>query len=447
MHRFSGLDGKLYMVSKGDAVMERYDPELKKWFRVVGGQSQGQCPDGTPVSTCPVQISDAFVTRDGQVFFVDSGTIRTIVKNSTNQDIVMTVFGQSKAFGDGQVALSARFNKIKWIDKKANGKVVVADYREHKIREFLPGGTIASIAGNGMNQDAKTGDRADTTPISLENWDSGPVSLVVQPGSNDVIVAQWNTVLKLSDGVGSNWIRLGGQGGTDWKSGDGRPMTELSFPYVPMTFGAGSNLLLTVDHSWDGSQPIDVLMKMFSLSSGVFTQKNLLGSTGPASGILCNAGVEVSTCKSVYENSVNRATWDEKGQRWLVSAPGANALNIYIFPVDGGGKVGIYQLPSQPSSFAYLSDATASVSNPSGTLYYCGVDGGLHAVDAPSWPGVDHAPGLKALLADDARRLSFPSPAIKCTGASLIYDESGGVRRLIFPITQNGLTGVAEYQL
>ena len=133
----------------------KYSAATKAFTTVIGGGTNGSCPDGTSATACDLDISDAFVDANGQVYYVERGRIRTIDQSGN----IQTLMGSGLHSGDGGAATSARMgvvNDVKLWNNGASDLVVLADNTQFRIREFPIGGSINTIAGNGSNANPAT---------------------------------------------------------------------------------------------------------------------------------------------------------------------------------------------------------------------------------------------------------------------------------------------------
>src|SRR3989338_10462185 len=90
-----------------------------------------------------------FVSKDGEVFFADSGNhrIRKILKNGN----IVTIAGNgTKGYsGDNDLATNAQIDFPLGVFVSKDGEVFFADRNNDRIRKILKNGNIVTIAGNG----------------------------------------------------------------------------------------------------------------------------------------------------------------------------------------------------------------------------------------------------------------------------------------------------------
>ena len=142
-----------------------------------------------------------FSWTDNPIFIsCDAGRLRTIDENGN----VVTILGQPLFFGDGQLALSARFGPVSMIDQANDGSVFVLDPHEIRLRKFQNGGTIQTIAGNGSAGGALMNTTpAINQPILTATPGGYEDSFAVNPATGDVFMSQGpNNIAMLSHTTG-----------------------------------------------------------------------------------------------------------------------------------------------------------------------------------------------------------------------------------------------------
>lgn len=115
-----------------------------------GGGGGGFCGDGGPAtSACLKSPRDVAVDTSGNVFIADT-TNNRIRKVAPGGTITTVAGGGSGAFcGDGGPATDACLKVPTGVAVDTSGNVHVADTANNRIRRFIPGGTIITIAGQG----------------------------------------------------------------------------------------------------------------------------------------------------------------------------------------------------------------------------------------------------------------------------------------------------------
>lgn len=414
----TGMNGTAYVFSTThgyttDNFIKRYDLSTNTLVTVVGTGAAGSCPDDTPALSCAITPRDAFVTAQGQLFFMDRARLRT-VDPATGK--VVTVMGQSFAHGDDGPALAARFGANGSISLLDNGEIIVSDNREKRFRQFAIGGNIRTIAGNGIDGSIDRTKPANAQPVPFYGyWLADDVA--ANPATGELLVVSAGYILKLNRTTGL-WERLAGGGATLVSNADGLVGSAInvgSSGSRALGFD-GTRFLLSFTGNAGGP--------FYKLYSGVDgTQSGLMGVNGTEGTIAyCADGTAGSACPVPSPLRLNhtRATWDAYASRWAIMGSGATAIRS----ITSGGNLGtITTLANAARSFAYRHDASTHIA------YYCSqTDQMLHKKDL--------ATGVETTLA-------WPIASVHCSGRALIYDPRRNT--LVFPYEQDGLYGIAEY--
>jgi len=190
---------------------------------VAGNGTCGFSGDLGPAVTASLcNPSGVAVSAAGNLYIADSGNSR--IRQVSPAGIITTVAGNGTAAfsGDGGLAVNASLWVPRGVAVDAAGNVYVAERLSSRIRKFTPGGTISSIAGNGLFKAPTDGVPATTSFLSA------PRVLVVDAGGN-LYIGEWEgyRVRRVSAG-GTITTIAGGRHGF---SGDGGPAVNASMTY------------------------------------------------------------------------------------------------------------------------------------------------------------------------------------------------------------------------
>lgn len=409
--------GEMYSVERFTTPgLYKYNPGTNTWTRIIGNGSKGQCPDGTVVTACGTDITDAYVNSQNQIFIVDKGRIRTV--DSDNK--MVTIFGQALTYGDGGLAVSARLNDVLFIDLTNSGKIALADSAEHVLREFTPDGNMIRLAGNGNDATADTTNPANTQAISTGYW-GGPYPMVADSSTGDVFFTRTGTTLsRLSRSTG-RWVDIAGGGGTSYASADGLTGNNIALDgYNHGALGFNGSQVLYHTQKWDGTSHPDVMIKSYAVSDG--TQSSLVGKPlvyYQDNLDACTDGTPLNDCAFVpnFHANMTRAIWDGANARWLLLQKETSRIRT---AAAGGNWGTLVTLPRGIQGFTYTIKATIP------HVYYC-ASGRVYRYN---------------LNTSTETILPWPSSSITCHGHSLVWHPTR--QTIIFPIKQNGLGGVAE---
>src|SRR5271157_2726352 len=185
---------------------------------VAGNGAYRYSGDGGPATSASLNYpSGVALDSAGNLYIADSsnnrirgvagGTITTIAGN-----------GFENFSGDGGLATSASLSLPEGVAADSAGNLYIADSGNQRIRK-VSGGTITTIAGNGMQ--GFSGDGGPATSASL----TYPAGVAVDPAGNLYIADYYNNrIRKVSGGT----ITTVAGNGTLGYSGDGGPATSAS---------------------------------------------------------------------------------------------------------------------------------------------------------------------------------------------------------------------------
>jgi hypothetical protein len=381
----------------------------------VGNGVKGQCPDGTDALSCSIDANDVYVSPVGQIFFMDRNRIRVV--DSANK--IQTLFGQSMSFGDGGKALSSRLSTIYWIDRVSDGRIIVNDYDEIKIREFTIGGNINLVAGNGVYGTPNTSTSAVTQSIKNNSGGSYPsFAFSTDPTNGDIYYTRSGAdISKLNRGTGL-WEDIAGNGATNYISADGILGSQISLTgYQAGNMGFNGTQVLRTVYDWNGTAAYNSAIKVYDKTNG--TQSHLAGVAGVNLGNLvdCLDGTTMASCMVPGAWSYSKFQWDSGNSRWLFSQMSTNKIRTGTV----GGNIGtLVTLPRVMQSFYYLVKATVPY------VYYCG-SGRVYKYN---------------INTSTETALTWPNPTINCSGYSMVWDPTR--TSIIFPVQQNGVGAIAE---
>ncbi|MBS1963263.1 MAG: hypothetical protein JST04_13695 [Bdellovibrionales bacterium] len=419
-----GADGRLLSIDRISAVVKVFDTATASFTTILGTGTSGVCADGTVATSCAIDVSDAFSDATGKIYFLERGKIRTIDQSNT----VQTVMGSGFTTGDGGPATSARLgivNEVRLWNNGSNDKVILGDGSEYRLREFDIDGNISTIAGNGNNGHPNTTASAVGQPIAYnDNAMVMPIRLQVDP-SNGTVYASLRTNSRISkiDRSTGKWVDIVGGGATNWDSAsaDGKLGNQIKLNgYAPLVAAFDGTNLMDLTYVYNGSS----MVKIHKVSDG--TQTALIGVTGSANAAADYSadGTAGNASTSVWHAAVGMqsAIWDAYGSRWVFNNGYTNTSKIRSITV--GGNLGtVATLPQSPSGFTYRHDASNNI------IYYCrSSNQKLYKYNVTTSTNT---------------ALTWPITKMKCVGTGMVYSSSRN--SLIFPFTQDGLGGVAEY--
>lgn len=405
-----GLDGRLYLHSRYRAELLKYDVGTNTVTRVLGtgGESSLPCADNTPATSCAVGMDSVFISKSGRIYFIDNGILRTIDDNSN----VISLFGQFPSYGDGVLATAARFGNIVDINLGKslpdNNKIVIEDAYANLFREITFDSNISNLTS------------------ACYSW-HGPWSFEVDQTDGDILSSCGASVRRY-DRDTSAWSTVIGGGGTGYytASAIGKTGTELNMVsgYNTTTNGIINNKLLYQKYYWSAGVHYGCTIRSYDMSDS-YRVGEMMGNANSD----CNGTINVGT--NLNQNTVAETNIS----KFRFFQDPADAINKYFFTSVGNNKIYKSNNFGPIELFATLShnvnSFTQSYAADGLNLYYCATDGFLYKYNYNS---------------GNTYQLPWLSPTIRCKATRNIIYHSGR-NSLIMVISQNGLNGIAEYDL
>ncbi len=355
--------------------------------------------DGGP-ATSAVLYSPRGVTVDpsGNIYIADSSN--NVIRRVSPGGTITTVAGNGlpTLSGDGGPATIASLQTPLGLAVDAGGNLYIADANNHRVRRVSPGGNIFTAAGGGTG-----GDGVSATSASLQY----PVAVAVDSGGNLYIADLYACTIRkvtLSTGIISTVAGNGNYG----FSGDGGPANaaQLSYP-AGVAVDAGGNLYIADSNNYR--------IRKVSASSGIITTfagngtQGFSGDNGPAtSASLDNpAGLALDKAGNLFiGDGYNRIR--------KVTVAGI------ITTVAGGGQSGLGD--GGLATNAQLNNPGGMVVDASGNLYFAESDANRVRVVLAAPPSLAVTP-LKVGLSTVAG--SPPSPGLGTQSLTIISNAEG----------------------
>ncbi|WP_374000339.1 beta strand repeat-containing protein [Bdellovibrio bacteriovorus] len=401
----TGMDGKFYVVAHDRSGLYSWDADTNSLTLLLGTTSGSRaiCPDGTPKTSCAIMLNDVFISKTGQIFFMEKGLIRTV----DSDDKILTVFGQGITSGDGDRSTNARISSLMDLEfGKNNGgardRFYIIDWGNYSIREFQLGGSIRYIGYGGLYNFA-----SDT-------------------GSGDIFWGNQGGLYRLDYNTLASTLVAGGGGTAFTTAADGTNGASISFTAGASIAYNGQVL------AWDGkdvlqhksrwnSGTVDAMLKIYDSSSS-YKQYHVAGVTG-ANGAFPATTTPAATAYLPAYGGLSGA-YPSTANSWLLTP-----FSSTIYTVTRGGDISPYKnFPRSMTGFAWdnkVHDATRE------RFFYCNSNK-LYQYD---------------MKTDSESQLSWSQPGLSCVGSTrrlLYHPERNSV---IFAVYSSGFYGVAEYFL
>jgi hypothetical protein len=387
-----------------------FDSTNLTWSRKWGNDQYGTCADGTLHSSCPINTMGLTFNSQGQPFYIDakSKAVRTI----DSDGYVRTVAGDKLGSDDGKMSLVTRFNNltdVKSWNSSGTSYITVYDFGDVRIREFVPGSSITTLAGLQYSKAPSAGNVAAASPL-LNLFDLAPTRLLVAP-NGDIFTARAQGVIGRivrSSGLWESWASVG--------------------TYGPQPIGINSSTIIMGANSYNSgiNRLSDSRYYWVDLTSKVSTRKlyDTNGGSTQVPSTICADGSSLAGGCSITGAASDtgfQGQYDVATNSFLIAEP--NATRIAKFAEDGSGTMStLFTAPRAFSRFAINRTSNLSTN----AIYTC-ASGVLYKYDLNNG-------GAESTIA-------FPNATFTCEGA-LHYDSFRNT--LLFIYKQNTLKGVAE---
>ena len=151
--------------------------------------------------------------------------------------------GAASYSGDGGAATSAELNFPYGVAVDSSGNIYIADTDNHRIRKVTPGGTITTVAGNGVQ--GYSGDGGPATSADL-NYPNG----VAVDGSGNLYIADTNNVRVRKVTAGGIITTVAGNGAQGFAGDNGAATSaELSSQSRVAVDSFGNVYIADIDNS------------------------------------------------------------------------------------------------------------------------------------------------------------------------------------------------------
>jgi uncharacterized protein (TIGR03437 family) len=164
----------------------------------AGNGTAGFGGDGSAAASAQLNAPQGVaVDTAGNVYIADTGNAR--VRKVTAAGVISTYAGSGTAgyAGDGAVSTSAQLNDPTGVALDSAGNLYIADFGNNVVRKVTSGGTISTVAGDGLQ--GYGGDGGLATKAALY----GPHAVAVDSGGNLYIADSQNSRIRLVTPSGS----------------------------------------------------------------------------------------------------------------------------------------------------------------------------------------------------------------------------------------------------
>lgn len=272
-----GPDKALYITEVGNHRLWRLDLTTNRLRVIAGNGQRGYAGDGGLATQA--ELNEPYEVRfdqNGNLFFVEMQN-HVVRRVDAASGVVSTVAGTGEEgfSGDGGPAIEARFRLPHAIDFDPQGRLLIADIGNHRIRRVdLATGIVETIAGDGTARFPEDGAVARGSSLP------GPRAMAVTRDSLWVALREGHAVWRIDFATG-RLHRIAGTGKPGY-SGDGGLAKLATFNSPKGLAIDHTGNLLVVDSENDVVRLIDMSTGLVSTLAGSGRAQTFGGDGGPA---------------------------------------------------------------------------------------------------------------------------------------------------------------------
>ena len=175
-----GPDGALYFCDLDNQMIRRRDPETGETTVIAGNGVRGYGGDGDSATDAMLNMPHEIqFDADGDLYIVERDN-HVVRKVDMQTGVISTVAGTGEAgfSGDGGPATSALLQAPHSIVFHPDGRLIICDIGNHRLRIVDSAGVITTFGGTGTREPTPNGAPLNGTPLN------GPRAMALDPAGN-----------------------------------------------------------------------------------------------------------------------------------------------------------------------------------------------------------------------------------------------------------------------
>jgi sugar lactone lactonase YvrE len=214
-----GPDRRLYFCDLDNQRIRRFDFETRLTITIAGDGQKAYRGDGGPAAQASLNMPHEIQFDSAGNLYIAERDNHVVRRVDMGTGLIATVAGTGEPgfSGDGGPAVRAQLRQPHSIALAANGRLLICDVGNHRIRELnLSTGVIETYGGTGERRPTPDGAQVKTAPLN------GPRTIAIDPhGTLYLALREGNAIYRIAPDSG-NLHHVAGTGEQGY-AGDGGP--------------------------------------------------------------------------------------------------------------------------------------------------------------------------------------------------------------------------------
>ena len=218
-----GPDGALYFCDLDNQMIRRRDPNTGETTIIAGNGVRGYGGDGGSATDAMLNMPHEIqFDEDGNLYIVERDN-HVVRKVDMQSGLISTVAGTGEAgfSGDGGPATNAFLRAPHSIVFHPDGRLIICDIGNHRLRIVDEAGMITTFGGTGTREPTPNGAPLNGTPLN------GPRAMALDPAGNLYLALREGNAIYRIDLAAETIHHVAGTGEQGY-TGDGGPALEAT---------------------------------------------------------------------------------------------------------------------------------------------------------------------------------------------------------------------------